>query len=94
MQKASFPHYHETMPLQAQENYLRANYLPADADKHAAPKRHCCQFERRGKHFGRNQFRDAAKALLKPTATMASGRITGRSAAHRGLLLFDPARHR
>ncbi|MGX9989067.1 hypothetical protein ACS4RR_007550 [Rhizobium sp. Z1P35] len=95
MQKASFPHYHETMPLQAQENYLRANYLPADADKTPRRKDTACQFERRGKHFGRNQFRDAAKALLKPTATMvASGRITGRSAAHRGLLLFDPARHR
>ncbi|MBY5454812.1 hypothetical protein U8P80_19530 [Rhizobium beringeri] len=33
MQKATFPDYHETMPLQAQENYLRANYLPADANK-------------------------------------------------------------
>ncbi|XKM41680.1 hypothetical protein A4U53_013970 [Rhizobium ruizarguesonis] len=33
MQKTSFPDYHETMPLQAQENYLRANYLPADANK-------------------------------------------------------------
>ncbi|MFB2607744.1 hypothetical protein ACE04B_38265, partial [Rhizobium phaseoli] len=36
MQKASFPHYHETMPLQAQENYLTLNCRPA-GKQHAIP---------------------------------------------------------
>jgi hypothetical protein len=95
MQKSSFPNYHETMPLQAQENYLCANYLPADANKTPRRKDIACQVERRGKHFGRNLLRDAAQAPLKPAATtVARERITDRSAAHCGLLLFDPARHR
>ncbi|MGR9450926.1 hypothetical protein [Rhizobium leguminosarum] len=91
MQKSSFPNYHETMPLQAQENYLCANYLPADANKTPLRKDITCQVEWRGQHFGRNLL----KAPLKTAATtVARERITDRSAAHRGLLLFDPARHR
>jgi hypothetical protein len=30
------------MPLQAQENYLRANYLPADANKMTRRKNSAC----------------------------------------------------
>ncbi|MBB4417034.1 hypothetical protein GGE20_001946 [Rhizobium leguminosarum] len=69
MQKTSFPHYHETMPMQAQENYLRANYLPAAANE--PPRRKSIAFPARkaGKAFRPTSLPQAGKTLLQPGAT-------------------------